>query len=92
VTPRGQYSIDWTRSALRALNRLPEKVAAAVIEFVYGPLAENPQRVGHPLRFELQGHHSAARGDFRVIYAIDARRHRVIVETIAHRADAYRKR
>jgi len=86
------YSIDWTRSALRALNRLPEKVATAVVEFAYGPLADNPHRAGHPLRFELEGHHSAARGDFRIIYAIDARRHRVTVETIAHRADVYRRR
>jgi mRNA interferase RelE/StbE len=63
-----------------------------VIEFVYGPPAENPHQVGHPLRFELEGHHSAARGDFRIVYLIDRRRHRVIVETIAHRTDVYRRR
>jgi mRNA-degrading endonuclease RelE of RelBE toxin-antitoxin system len=86
------YTIEWASPAVRAIDRLPEKVAAAAIEFVYGPLAENPHRAGHPLRFELEGHHSAARGDFRIIYQIDDRRRRVIVETIAHRADVYRRR
>ena len=86
------YRIEWARPAVRALDRLPEKIAAAVIEFVYGPLAGNPRRVGHALRLELEGHHSAARGDFRIIYAIDDRRHRVVVETIAHRGDVYRRR
>ena len=29
--------IAWSPTAKRALVRLPEKVAAAVVEFVYGP-------------------------------------------------------
>jgi mRNA interferase RelE/StbE len=32
---------------------LPRGVAYAVMEFVYGALAENPHRVGKPLRLEL---------------------------------------
>lgn len=88
--PQSLCSVDWIGSALRAL-RLPERVATAVVEFVYGPLANNPQGVGHPLRFGLEGHRSAVRGDFRVIYTIDARPRRVIVETIAHRADVHRR-
>lgn len=67
--------------------RLPEKVAAAVIEFVYGTLAQNPQRVGKPLRFELEGLHSARRGDYRILYRIDDV---VTVVAVEHRADAYR--
>lgn len=34
--------IVWTPTAKRTLVRLPEKVAAAVAEFAYVPLAENP--------------------------------------------------
>ncbi len=67
----GRYEIVWARPARRALERLPEKVAAAAIEFVYGPLADHPRRVGHALRFELAGLHSAARGDHRIIYRIE---------------------
>ncbi len=69
--------------------RLPEKVAAAVVEFVYGALAENPQRVGKALRFELEGLHSARRGDFRIIYRIGDQ---VTIVAIEHRADAYRQK
>ena len=43
TTPR---EIAWRPAARRALGRLPEKVATAAIEFVYGPLADNPYRVG----------------------------------------------
>lgn len=71
---------------------LPEKVATAVIEFVYGPLAENPLRVGKPLRFELEGLHVARRGDYRVIYEIDNVEQRIIVHVIEHRASSYRRR
>lgn len=86
------FEIDWASSALRALNRLPEKIATAVVEFVYGGLAENPHRVGHPLRFELEGKHSARRGDFRIVCEIDDHRRAVTVLAVDHRSDFYRPR
>ena len=85
------YDIEWAGAAKRALARLPEKVATAAIELIYGPLSEQPHRVGRPLRFELEGLHSAHRGDYRVVYRIDDMRRVVYVETIDHRADAYRR-
>jgi len=81
--------IVWTPTAQRALARLPEKVAVAVIEFVYGPLAESPRSVGKPLKLELEGLHSARRGDFRVIYRIGEQ---VTIVAIEHRSDVYRPR
>ena len=30
------YAIAWTPTAKRALQRLPKKVAAAAVEFIYG--------------------------------------------------------
>jgi mRNA-degrading endonuclease RelE of RelBE toxin-antitoxin system len=84
------YAIEWTSPALRALRRLPDKVAVAVIEFVYGGLADNPARVGHALRWELEGLYSACRGDYRVVYRIEENRHVVVVEVVAHRADVHR--
>lgn len=86
------YEIDWTRSAIRALDRLPEKAATACIEFVYGALAENPQRVGGALRLELVGKRSARRGDFRVIYVIDDDDYVVTVIAVDHRSSVYRRR
>jgi mRNA interferase RelE/StbE len=88
----GGFAIAWTSAARRALTRLPEKVATAVVEFLYGSLAASPHRVGKPLKLALQGLHSARRGDFRVIYRIDDERCLVTVVAIEHRADAYRPR
>ena len=84
------YPIAWTAPARRALPRLPEKVATAVVEFLYGSLAASPHRVGKPLKLGLGGLHSARRGDYRVIYRIDDHRRRVEVVAIEHRSDIYR--
>lgn len=84
--------IAWTGPARRALTGLPEKVATAVLEFIYGSLSENPHRVGKPLILGLQGLSSARRGAYRVIYRIDDDHHLVEVLAIEHRADAYRRR
>lgn len=86
------FEIAWTPTARRALSRLPEKVGTAVVELCYGPLADNPARLGKPLRFELEGLHCARRGDYRVIYRIDPGRRRVEVVAIERRSDAYRSR
>lgn len=86
------YDVAWTATAKRAPTRLPEKVGTAVVEFCYGALAENPQRVGKELKLDLAGLHSARRGDFRVIYRIDERVRRMEVVAIEHRSDVYRRR
>lgn len=82
-----EHEIAWTPAAKRALRRLPEKVAVAAVESIYGSLASNPQRVGKALRFDLEGLHNARRGDFRIIYRIDDL---VTIVAIEHRADVYR--
>jgi len=86
------YRIAWTAAAERSLGTSPDNVGRAVIEFAYGPMAENPHRVGKPLRLELAGLHSARRGDFRIIYRIDQAQKRVDIIAIEHRSDAYRSR
>jgi mRNA interferase RelE/StbE len=85
------YEIELTRAARKALTEvLPETVAIACWEFIRGPLAEDPRRVGKPLRGQLEGRHSARRGEFRLIYQIFDDRVVVRVIHIAHRRDVYR--
>ena len=84
------FGIRPTPSARRDLDRLPEAVAAAVLEFLYGALAENPHRVGKPLLGKLSSLHSARRGQYRVIYEVDDEVVTVTVIKIAHRGEAYR--
>lgn len=78
-------------TARRDIGRLPEKYATAIVELLPS-IAANPQRLGKPLRFELEGRWAARRGPYRVIYAIDEEAGTVTVLTVAHRADVYRRR
>lgn len=85
------YRVVLSPRARRALtDEWPESVAAACFEFIRGPLADNPHRVGKALRGPLAGLHSAHRGEFRVVYRIDDTRILVDVVTLRHRRDAYR--
>ena len=84
------YRIELAPAARRALtDTLPEAVAAACANFLRDVLADDPYRVGKPLRDELAGRYSARRGEFRVIYEIHDDTVVVRVITIRHRRDAY---
>ncbi len=63
----------------------------ACAEFIFGPLAENPQRLGKPLRGELSGLHSARRGDYRVIYGVVGDARTVESLHIDRRSGVYRR-
>jgi mRNA interferase RelE/StbE len=84
------FDVRVAPSAARSLERLPEAVAAAVVEFLTGPLVAEPRRVGKPLMHQLAGYWSARRGAYRVVYAIDEQKRLILVVRIEHRADVYR--
>ena len=84
------WSIEVEPSAQRSLNRLPDKVRDAALTFVYGPLAENPHRVGRPLGRELSGRYSARRGSYRIIYRVVDERVLVQVVRVGPRSDVFR--
>jgi mRNA interferase RelE/StbE len=87
------YELVVAGPATRAIaEELPEPIANAVIDFITGPLIEQPQRVGRALRHELAGIHSARRGTYRVLYRIDDDAREVIVLRIEHRGSVYRSR
>jgi mRNA interferase RelE/StbE len=71
-------------------EELPEKVAAAVFEFIIGPLADNPHRVGKQLKGPLFPLYVARRGEYRVIYRIVSDLVVIEVVSVVHRRDAYR--
>ena len=85
-----RFELRVAPSAARSLERLPEAVAAAVVEFLTGQLLEEPRRVGKPLARQLAGYWSARRGAYRVVYSIDEVNLLIRVVRIEHRADVYR--
>jgi mRNA-degrading endonuclease RelE of RelBE toxin-antitoxin system len=85
------YGIVVAAPAARAIREtLPETVAFAVIDFITGPLRENPRRVGAPLRGELEGIWSARRGTYRILYRINEESREVVVLRVGHRGRIYR--
>jgi mRNA-degrading endonuclease RelE of RelBE toxin-antitoxin system len=85
------FRIEITPEGLRHLDRLPAKIRDAALEAIFGTIADNPHRAGKPLRGELEGLHSARRGDFRIVYEIrdDVI---VLVHRVQHRKDVYGRR
>lgn len=87
-----EWRLSVATSTERTLSRLPERIAAAVVEFMVGPLVETPTVVGKPLQRELEGYWSARRGAYRVIYRLDEDEGLVVVVRIEHRGDVFRSR
>lgn len=94
TTGSGQrYEVRFQPAARRAIaERLPESVAAAVLEFCEAALAVNPHRVGKPLFGPLAGCHGARRGTYRVVYRIDEGSRTVQVLDVDHRSEIYHRR
>jgi mRNA interferase RelE/StbE len=90
--PGQRYEIRFQPAARRAIaQRLPEAVAAAVLEFCDAALALNPHRVGKPLFGPLAGGHEALRGTYRIVYLIDEGRRTVNVLGVNHRSEIYHR-
>jgi mRNA interferase RelE/StbE len=88
-----RYEISFQPAARRAIaERLPEAVAAAVLEFCEAALAVSPYRVGKPLFGPLAGCHGARRGTYRIVYRVQENTRTVHVLDIDHRAQIYRPR
>jgi len=89
--PGQRYQIRFQPAARRAVSqRLPETVAAAVLEFCEAALAVSPHRVGKPLFGPLAGCHGTRRGTYRIVYRIEEDTRTVQVLDIDHRAGIYR--
>ena len=85
------YAIRFTATARRQLTEvLPEAVAMASLDFIQGPLAANPRRVGKRLVPPLDDRWSARRGTYRIVYRIDEETSLVTVIAIAPRSGVYR--
>lgn len=88
----GRYDVRFQPPARRAIAiKLPQAVAAAVLEFCDAALADNPQRVGKPLFGPLAGCYGARRGTYRIVYRIDEAARTVQILDIAHRGEIYHR-
>lgn len=86
------WAVEVSGEARRQLQKLPLRIAPAIVEFITGPLAANPYRLSKPLTNELAAYRSARRGDYRVMIRLDDARRTILVIRIQLRADVYRPR
>lgn len=86
------YEVRFSSAAERDLGQIPPRYAVAIVEFVTRVLPTNPQRMGKPLRNELEGLHGARRGDYRVLYQIIEADKVVLMVRIDHRSRVYKTR
>jgi mRNA interferase RelE/StbE len=85
------WSVQLSPTAVRALDRLPHKIAAAIAEFVTTTLHADPYRLSKPLRFEFEGWRLARRGDYRVTFRALEDDRVLYIGRIEHRAHVYRR-
>jgi mRNA-degrading endonuclease RelE of RelBE toxin-antitoxin system len=83
-----RYSVVWAVSARHDIERLPERVAVAVLTYVNERLARNPQRMSKELSNEFLGRRSARNGDYRILFRITT--DTIVILRVAHRSRAYR--
>ena len=83
------YKITIKKTANKELNSLPNKIAAKIVQAVYG-LGRNPRPQGSK---KLKGTYEPLWririGDYRVIYIIDDVIKIVDIQKVGHRKDIY---
>lgn len=85
------YKVTWHENAVVDLRRLDKARAKDIVGKVDDHLSEDPLALGKPLKGIFRGLFRYRCGDYRVIYSIDRREERLVVLTVGHRKDVYRR-
>jgi mRNA interferase RelE/StbE len=83
------YEVTFARSARRELEALDSPIVARIITRIES-LAGQPRPAGSRKLHGAQDLWRIRVGDYRVVYAVDDRKHTVDVVRVRHRRDAYR--
>lgn len=85
------YKVAWHEDALEDLRKLDKAGAMDIVGKVEDHLSEDPLALGKPLKGIFRGLFRYRCGDYRVIYSIDRQEERLVVLTVGHRKDVYRR-
>jgi mRNA interferase RelE/StbE len=83
------YEIEWKRSALKELQKLPKQVIPKIVSAVHD-LSETPHPQGVRKLVGTQHTYRIRVGDYRVIYDIFEIRLIIEIIRVRHRKDAYK--
>lgn len=84
-----KYSIKYTKEAKKKIEKL-DKSIRLVIKKAIESLSSNPYK-GKPLSYDLAGLYSLRTSDYRIIYRIKEKQLIIIVVTVGHRREIYKK-
>lgn len=84
-----KYSVKFTREAKKRIEKLDAYIKK-IIQKAIDSLAQNPYK-GKPLSHELAGLYSYRTSDYRIIYKIEEGQLIIIVITVGHRKEIYKK-
>lgn len=84
-----KYTIKFTKEAKKKIQKLDPSIKP-VIKKAIESLAENPYR-GKPLSYDLAGLYSLRTSDYRIIYRVNGEKLVIIVITVGHRREIYKK-
>jgi len=83
------FQIEWKRSALKELQKLPRQTIPRIVSAV-GDLSENPFPPGIRKLVGSEHTYRLRVGDYRVIYNVFQSKLTVEIVRIRHRKDAYK--
>jgi mRNA interferase RelE/StbE len=83
------YRVRFKNSAARIIRKLPKEIQGRVIEKA-GSLAENP-RPHDSKKLHGENLYRVRVGDYRIVYTIEDNVLMVLVATVGHRREVYRK-
>ncbi len=86
------YDLIWNEGVLKDLKALNHKVARSIVDSIKNRLADNPLKLGRPLKGIFKGLYRYRYGDYRVVYALDRADKKIIILHIRHRKEAYRNK
>ena len=82
------YTVEIKRSAGKEMESLPQEIHRRVTGKILS-LENNPRPPGIRKLQGTEGYRLRV-GDYRVLYTVDDRSHRVVIYSVAHRREAYR--
>ena len=82
------FEIVWDTKSLKILDKLPKEYAARIVKRI-DEAKENPERYTETL-VDFEGYKIRV-GDYRVFVDLEYNPNKLIVRTIKHRREAYKK-
>ena len=83
------YTVKYTQEAKKRIGKL-DKSIQKIIQKAIDSLTRNPYK-GKRLSYELAGLYSYRTSDYRIIYKIEEGQLIIIVITVGHRREIYKK-